>query len=186
MAHFTMGTGGHCITMLPADWSIFTSHDPLPSSFHSKKMLWNPSILLSYVCLFYFMCRSARRMPILPERSAITPAGLAVGWMRVFWCLSTFWWQPYPLPDTHVQCTYYRDLTSILKTALCPLPPFSAKGNSLPWVTGCRPSRESWNVAEHATLNRSSSALIIGLAVAYQLYESAENIGIWRSANIYW
>ena len=25
--HFTMGTGGHYITMLPADWSIFTSHD---------------------------------------------------------------------------------------------------------------------------------------------------------------
>jgi len=46
MAHFTMGTGGHYITMLPADWSIFTSHayDPLPSSCHSKKMLWNPSI----------------------------------------------------------------------------------------------------------------------------------------------
>ena len=44
MAHFTMGTGGHYITMLPADWSISTSHDPLPSSCHSKKMLWNPSI----------------------------------------------------------------------------------------------------------------------------------------------
>jgi len=44
MAHFTMGTGGDYITMLPADWSIFTSHDPLPSSCHSDKMLWNPSI----------------------------------------------------------------------------------------------------------------------------------------------
>jgi len=41
MAHFTMGTGG---TALPADWSIFTSHDPLPSSCHSKKLLWNLSI----------------------------------------------------------------------------------------------------------------------------------------------
>jgi len=30
MAHFTMGTGGHYITILPADWSISTSHDPLP------------------------------------------------------------------------------------------------------------------------------------------------------------
>ena len=32
--------------MLPADWSISTSHahDPLPSSCHSEKMLWNPSI----------------------------------------------------------------------------------------------------------------------------------------------
>jgi len=40
---FTMGTGGHYITMLTADWSISTSHDPLPSSCHSKKMLWNPS-----------------------------------------------------------------------------------------------------------------------------------------------
>jgi len=29
---FTMGTGGHHITMLSADWSICTSHDPLPSS----------------------------------------------------------------------------------------------------------------------------------------------------------
>ena len=44
MAHFTMGTGGHYITMLPADWSISTSHDHLPSSCHRKKMLWNPSI----------------------------------------------------------------------------------------------------------------------------------------------
>jgi len=31
-----MGTGGHYITMLPADWSIFTTHDPLTSSCHSK------------------------------------------------------------------------------------------------------------------------------------------------------
>jgi len=31
MALFTMATGGHYITMLPADWSI-------------SKMLWNPSI----------------------------------------------------------------------------------------------------------------------------------------------
>ena len=34
-----MGTGGHYITMLPADWSIFTSHDPLPSSCHSKNAM---------------------------------------------------------------------------------------------------------------------------------------------------
>ena len=33
----------HYITMLPADWSISTSHDPLPSSCHSENMLWNPS-----------------------------------------------------------------------------------------------------------------------------------------------
>ena len=44
MAHFTMGTGWHYITMLPADRSISTSHDLLPSSCHSEKMLWNPSI----------------------------------------------------------------------------------------------------------------------------------------------
>ena len=44
MAHFTMGTGGHYITMLPADWSISASHDPLPSSCHSEKTPWNPSI----------------------------------------------------------------------------------------------------------------------------------------------
>ena len=39
MALFTMGAEGHYITMLPADWSIPTSHDPLPSSCHSEKML---------------------------------------------------------------------------------------------------------------------------------------------------
>ena len=44
MEHFAMGTGGHYITMLPADWPISTSPDPLPSSCHSEKMLWNPSI----------------------------------------------------------------------------------------------------------------------------------------------
>ena len=45
MALFTMGTGGHYITMLSAECSISTSHDPLPSSchMHSEKMLWNPS-----------------------------------------------------------------------------------------------------------------------------------------------
>jgi len=43
MVHFTMETGGHYITILPADWSISTSHDPLPSSCHSEKMLWNLS-----------------------------------------------------------------------------------------------------------------------------------------------
>jgi len=49
MEHFTMETGGNYITMLPADWSISTSHDPLPSSYDSDKMLWNPSIVsLSY------------------------------------------------------------------------------------------------------------------------------------------
>jgi len=37
MALFTMGTGGHYITMLYADWSISTSHDPLPSSCHSER-----------------------------------------------------------------------------------------------------------------------------------------------------
>jgi len=53
MALFTMGTGGHYITMLPADWSISTSHDPLPSSCHGEKMLWNPSIdhMQRSVCL---------------------------------------------------------------------------------------------------------------------------------------
>jgi len=38
IVHFIMGTGGHYITMLPADWSISTSHDPLPSSCCSEKM----------------------------------------------------------------------------------------------------------------------------------------------------
>ena len=44
MVPFTMETGGHYITMLPADWSICTSHDPLPSSCHSENMLRNSSI----------------------------------------------------------------------------------------------------------------------------------------------
>ena len=42
MAPFTIGTGGHYITMLPADCSISTSPDHLPSSCHSEKRLWNP------------------------------------------------------------------------------------------------------------------------------------------------
>ena len=46
MALFTMGTGGHYITMLPSDWSISTSQYPLPSSYHSEKMLWNPSTVI--------------------------------------------------------------------------------------------------------------------------------------------
>ena len=37
MAHFTMRTGGHYITMLPAHWLISTSQDPLPSSCHKWK-----------------------------------------------------------------------------------------------------------------------------------------------------
>ena len=41
---FTMGTGGNYITMLPTDWSISTSHDPMPSNCHSEKILCNPSI----------------------------------------------------------------------------------------------------------------------------------------------
>ena len=52
MEHFTMETGGHYITMLPADWSISTSHDPLPSSYHSEKMLWNPSIASCHMSSF--------------------------------------------------------------------------------------------------------------------------------------
>ena len=45
MVHFTVGSiGGHYITMLPADWSISTSHDPMPSNCHSEKILCNPSI----------------------------------------------------------------------------------------------------------------------------------------------
>jgi len=38
MALFTMETGGHYITMLPADWSASTSHDPLTSNCHSEKI----------------------------------------------------------------------------------------------------------------------------------------------------
>jgi len=34
--------------MLSADSSISTQHDPLPSSCHSEKMLWNPSICCSH------------------------------------------------------------------------------------------------------------------------------------------
>jgi len=38
MVHFTVGTGGHYISMLPADWSISTS------PYYSEKMLWNLSV----------------------------------------------------------------------------------------------------------------------------------------------
>jgi len=35
MAIFPLGTEGHYITMLPADWSIFTSHDwPVSNSLN--------------------------------------------------------------------------------------------------------------------------------------------------------
>jgi len=44
MALFTMGTGGHYITMLPADWLISTLHDTFALQFLWWKMLWNPSI----------------------------------------------------------------------------------------------------------------------------------------------
>ena len=60
MAHFTMGTGGHYITMLPADWSIFASHDPLPSSCHSKKMLWNLSIENTLVVKVKFFTENSK------------------------------------------------------------------------------------------------------------------------------
>ena len=49
MAYFTMGTGGHYITMLVADWSISASHDSSPSGCHSELMLWNPSIQPTYL-----------------------------------------------------------------------------------------------------------------------------------------
>jgi len=35
---------GNCITMLPADWSISTSHDPFALQYLWRKMLWNLSI----------------------------------------------------------------------------------------------------------------------------------------------
>ena len=49
MALFAMGTRGHYtyITMLTADWSISTSHDTLPSSCYSEKMLWNTSVVVA-------------------------------------------------------------------------------------------------------------------------------------------
>jgi len=42
VALFTMGTVGHYITMLPADCSIPTSHDPFALQFLWWKVLWNP------------------------------------------------------------------------------------------------------------------------------------------------
>jgi len=44
MAHFYHGNWRALHHHAPDDWSISTSHDPLPSSCHSEKMLWNPSI----------------------------------------------------------------------------------------------------------------------------------------------
>jgi len=37
IALFTLGTEGHYITMLPADWWLSMSHDLLPSSFYGEK-----------------------------------------------------------------------------------------------------------------------------------------------------
>jgi len=55
MGLFTMGTGGHYITMLSADWSISASHDPLPSSCHGEMLLWNPSNLYSFAPFWYLI-----------------------------------------------------------------------------------------------------------------------------------
>ena len=72
MEHFTMGTGGHYITMLPADWPISTSHDPLPSSCHSEKMLWNPSIRMLWTRLWTLVSNrdgdhSICRLPLIKD-----------------------------------------------------------------------------------------------------------------------
>lgn len=39
IASFNMGTGGHYITMMLADWSISTLHDLLPSSFYCENAM---------------------------------------------------------------------------------------------------------------------------------------------------
>jgi len=53
-----MGTGGHYITMLPADWSISTSHDPcLPvamESIYSWRRSWYGPAVISYGCWTFF------------------------------------------------------------------------------------------------------------------------------------
>ena len=54
MALFAMGTGGHYITMLPADWLISTSHDPFALQLLWWKILWNPS--LWHLCVLTFLC----------------------------------------------------------------------------------------------------------------------------------
>ena len=41
---FCHGNWRALLTMLPADWSIPTSHDPCPPVSMVKNMLWNPSI----------------------------------------------------------------------------------------------------------------------------------------------
>jgi len=45
--------GGHYVTILPADLSIFTSHYTFALQFLWWKMLWNPSIccLVSSCCM---------------------------------------------------------------------------------------------------------------------------------------
>jgi len=58
MAHFTMGTGGHYITMLPADWSISTSHDTLPSSFCGERcygIAASANVLCNFITLANIM-----------------------------------------------------------------------------------------------------------------------------------
>ena len=84
-----MGTGGHYITMLHADWLIFTSHDPLPSSCHSKKMLWNPSI--------HWWC---------PKSSSLEGSQLILYTDNILWCPITcqedYLHMPCSAPDWHM------------------------------------------------------------------------------------
>jgi len=54
MAHFTMGTGGHYITMLPADWSISTSHDTLPSSSTAEDAMESVYIETEFVLILSY------------------------------------------------------------------------------------------------------------------------------------
>jgi len=59
IASFHQATGGHYITMLPADWLISTSHDSFALPFLWQKMLWNPSICVCiyiYVCIYKQLC----------------------------------------------------------------------------------------------------------------------------------
>ena len=51
MALVTMGTGGHYITMLPADWSTSISHNLFALRFCIVKMLRNLHVSIGLICL---------------------------------------------------------------------------------------------------------------------------------------
>ena len=74
IASFHYATGGHYITMLPADWSISTSHDPFALQFLRGKTLCNPTTCIAlsvksvrYIYIIILCCKtvSKKHLPSL-------------------------------------------------------------------------------------------------------------------------